>query len=513
MSGGASPTEVKTQLVKNALFSSSSWGVTALINLAAIPIFIRYLGMEGYGIYLLLTGLFGYFGLLDFGLSDGVIKYVAHHTELQNHDSLNESVNAALLIQLVSGFIGVVTLWAFNHQIVRALHVSPSLVRVAVGGLYFSALGFFCKMLLNTLNAVLKGLQRFDVLAKMTMGFSLATTLVAVLVLVVGGRLLEVVVASALMTTANLAAVIFLLFRYVPRYRPAHRISREALRSLISFGAYTFITKVAGALNTYFLQVVIALILGAAAVAYFAVPLRFTTALEAGMTSLIGVIFPFVSALKARANIESLQEVYSSASKYAVALSTPLYLFIILFSQQILRLWLGAAFAQSSWLVLAFLAGGSLLAAWTMVPANTAFGTGHTKITAAFSLIVITTNVLFSVLFTLRWGATGTAAAVLLTAFQGPVFIWYVTSHVVRIPPRQYFAQVFAFHVAPALGFSLLSLGILWATKAQNGSPHLIAVASGAALTLLYYSLILRGGVVSVRGLSPVSEPAAFPGG
>jgi O-antigen/teichoic acid export membrane protein len=367
-------------------------------------------------------------------------------------------------------------------------------------------------MLLNTLNAVLKGLQRFDVLAKTTLGFSLATTLVAVLVLVAGGRLLEVVVASALMTTANLAAVIFLLFRYVPRYRPTHRISREALRSLLSFGAYTFITKVAGALNTYFLQVIIALILGAAAVAYFTVPLRFTIALEAGMTSLIGVIFPFVSALKARANIESLQKLYSSTSKYVVALSTPLYLFLILFSQQILRLWLGAPFAQNSWLVLAFLAGGSLLAAWTMVPANTAFGTGHTKITAAFSLIVITMNVLFSVLFTLRWGVTGTAVAVLLTALQGPVFIWYVTSHVVRIPPRQYFAQVFAFHIAPALGFSLLSLGILWAIKAQNWSADSIAVASGAALTVMYYLLLLRGGVVSVRKLSRVSEPAALPG-
>src|ERR1700686_441172 len=97
----------KAKLLKNALFSSISWGATAFVNLAAIPLFIRYLGVEGYGMYLLLTGLFGYFGLLDFGLSDSVVKYVAHHKELGDHKSVAESVNAALLVQMIGGVAGV----------------------------------------------------------------------------------------------------------------------------------------------------------------------------------------------------------------------------------------------------------------------------------------------------------------------------------------------------------------------------------------------------------------------
>src|SRR5712664_3992958 len=111
----------KAQLLKNALFSSISWGATVLFNLAAIPLFIRYLGVEGYGIYLLLTGLFGYFGLLDFGLSDSVVKYVAHHSELGNDDSVTHSVNAALLAQVIGGLIGVVVLCTFNLRIIHAL--------------------------------------------------------------------------------------------------------------------------------------------------------------------------------------------------------------------------------------------------------------------------------------------------------------------------------------------------------------------------------------------------------
>ena len=489
---------VEPQLVRNALFNSSSWCVIVLVNLAAIPLFIRYLGVEGYGIYLLLTGLFGYFGLLDFGLSDSVVKYVAHHLELGDHESVVESVNAALLVQVIGGVVGVCVLCAFNPQIIRALHVSPALAHTASTGLYVSAVGFFCKMLLNTYNAALKGLQRFDIFAKTTSGYSLATAVAAVLVLIAGGGLLDVIIATAFMTLANLVTVFFLVFRCIPRYRLAFRVRRERFRALFGFGAYTFITRIAGALNTYILQVVIAVILGASVVPYFAVPMRVTGGMEAGLLSLVGVIFPFVSKLKAQENMESLRRLYSNASRYVVALSTPPYLFIIFFSHPILRIWLGPKFAENGWLVLTLLAASSLLATWTMVPANTAFGTGDIKVTAAFSSVVAGLSLLFSVLFTIKLGVTGTAAAVLVTQAQAPVFIWYVTSRVVRVSPRKYFERVFAFHIVPVLGFCLFSLGILWAIKAQGGHDAVRPLALGAALIALYYYLLLRLRFVSL---------------
>lgn len=492
---------VEPNVVRNAIFSSSSWCAIVLINLAAIPLFIRYLGVEGYGIYLLLTGLFGYFGLLDFGLSDSVVKYVAHHLELGDHESATESVNAALLVQMIGGVVGVSVLCAFNPQIIRALHVSPALAPVASLSLYLSAVGFFCKMLLNTYNAVLKGLQRFDMLAKTTAGYSSATAIAAVLVLIAGGGLLQVVIVTAVMTVANLATVLFLVSRYIPRYRVALRASRGRIRALFGFGAYTFVTRIAGTLNAYFLQVIIAVILGAAAVAYFAVPMRVTFGVEAGMASLVTVVFPFVSKLKAQENMETLQRLYSNASRYVVALSTPPYLFIIIFSRQVLRIWLGPAFAENSWLVLSFLATGSLLATWTMVPANTAFGTGDIKVTAFFSSLVLGLTLIFSVPFTIKFGVTGTAAAVLLTAAQAPVFIWYVTSRVVRVSPRRYFGRVFAFHLPPAGGFFLLSLGILWTTGVRGGYPALLPLALGTALIALYYYFLLKFRFVSLSEL------------
>jgi O-antigen/teichoic acid export membrane protein len=199
--------------------------------------------------------------------------------------------------------------------------------------------------------------------------------------------------------------------------------------------------------------------------------------------------------------METLQRLYSNASRYVVALSTPPYLFIIIFSRQILRIWLGPVFAEKGWLVLTLLATSSLLATWTMVPANTAFGTGDIKVTAAFSAGVAGLNLLFSAWLTIKLGVTGTAAAVLITAALVPVFIWYITSRVVRVSPRKYFGWVFAFHIAPVCGFFFLSLGILSATGGQGGRDAFLPLALGTALIALYYYFLLRFRFVSLGEL------------
>jgi O-antigen/teichoic acid export membrane protein len=482
----------KTQLLRNSLFNSCAWATAVVINLVAIPITIRYLGVEGYGIFVLLTGLFGYFGLLDFGFSDGVIKYVAHHRELGDHDSVVRCINAALLVQLIAGGAGTLILCVFNRRIIHALHISPVLADVASVGLYVTAVGFFAEMLLNTYNATLKGLQRFDVLAKTTMGFSSFTTIMVVSILFAGGRLLAVVVASTLLIFVNLAVALGLMYRFVPGYRLSLRVTRRDFQALFGFGAYVFVSRIASTLNSYFLQVVVAVILGPAAVTYFAVPLRLTSALEAGFNSLVGVIFPHISALKAQGNTRSLQELYSKASTYTVALSTPVFLFVILFSRQLLAAWLGAEFSRQAWPVLSALSCASLLGVWTMVPANTIFGTGDTKIGAVFGSIAAGLNLVFSIFLTLSYGIVGTGAAVLITAFQGPIFIWYVTSRVVKISPAQYFERVFAFHIVPVVVFSVTSLSIIHLTGGLASPSSLLTLALGAGLSALYYSFLLK---------------------
>jgi O-antigen/teichoic acid export membrane protein len=488
----------KSRLLRNSFFNSFGWGATLIINLAAIPIIIRHLGVDGYGVYALLTGIFGYFGLLDFGLSDGVVKYVSHYTQIHDSASLVQSINAALVVQLTAGGVGVVLLCAFNSLIIRFLRVPGPLIHAASMSLYVVAAGFLLKMLLNTYNATLRGLQRFDVLANLTVSFSTLVTVTVVSVLLIGGGLFAVIVSITVITTANFVVALGLTRHFVPTYVLSLSVKWSHVRRLFSFGAYVFISRVGSTLNAYFLQVIVAVIAGPASVTYFAVPLRLTQAMDGSFVSIIGVIFPHMSALTAEGRTGAMQKLYAKASKYIVALSTPVFLFVIVFSRQILSVWLGDAFAERSWIALTLLGCATLVAVWTMVPVNTIYGTGDAKIAATFGSVVVALNLAFSILLTQQYGIIGTAAAVLITATQGPIFIWYVTKQVVKVSAKEYFEGVFAFHVIPAILFCSASLPFLWLVHSIGSAKSLLALGAGACFCMLYYFVLLKWKVVSL---------------
>jgi O-antigen/teichoic acid export membrane protein len=436
--------------------------------------------------------------LLDFGLSDGVVKYVSHYTQMQDSASLTHSINAALLMQLIVGSMGVVFLCAFNSLIIHLFRVPGPLIHAASRSLYVSAAGFLVKMLLNTYNGTLRGLQRFDVLANLTVSFSMLVTVTVVSVLLLGGGLFAVIVATTIVTSANFVVALDLTRRFVPSYAFSFAVKWTHVRTLFSFGTYVFVSRVASTLNSYCLQVIIAIIAGPASVTYFAVPLKLTSAMEGAFGSIIGVIFPHISALTAEGKTGAMRQLYAKASKYIVALSTPVFLFVIIFSRQILSVWLGDAFAGRSWAVLTFLSCASLLAVWTMVPANTIYGTGDTKIAATFGSIAVTLNLLFSVLLTLQYGIIGTGVAVLITAIQGPFFIWYVTKRVVKVPGREYFTGVFAFHIVPAILFCSAGLVFIWLVRSIDATKSLFTLGAGACFCVLYYFALLKCKIVSL---------------
>ena len=69
----------KFQLIKNSIFNVGGWGLNTLTLLILTPFFVWKLTLEGYGIYILLTSLVGFYNLLDFGLGQGIIKFIAQY--------------------------------------------------------------------------------------------------------------------------------------------------------------------------------------------------------------------------------------------------------------------------------------------------------------------------------------------------------------------------------------------------------------------------------------------------
>ena len=60
------------------------------------PLLVRRLGTTGYGLWIVIGSLSGYFGLLDLGLRGSVGRQLAFHRARSDHEATNRTLSSAL---------------------------------------------------------------------------------------------------------------------------------------------------------------------------------------------------------------------------------------------------------------------------------------------------------------------------------------------------------------------------------------------------------------------------------
>ena len=75
-------------LVKNTLFNFLGMLLPLLVGVIAIPLTVKGLGTEGFGILSITWIILGYLTLLDFGLSRATTKFAAENLNKNNLNSI-----------------------------------------------------------------------------------------------------------------------------------------------------------------------------------------------------------------------------------------------------------------------------------------------------------------------------------------------------------------------------------------------------------------------------------------
>src|SRR5438093_2393132 len=94
-------------LRRNIIANFAGQGWSALIGLAFVPLYIRLLGIEAYGLIGVYAMLLGAFQILDFGLSTTMNREMARYSALT--EQKGEVRDLVITLESVFWAIGVVT--------------------------------------------------------------------------------------------------------------------------------------------------------------------------------------------------------------------------------------------------------------------------------------------------------------------------------------------------------------------------------------------------------------------
>lgn len=343
--------------------------VTGVVSVILTPILVHDLGMFYYGLWVLVTSLLDYYGLLDLGLRFTLQRFVSRYHGAGDRKGLNETLSTATfgmagigIALCAASFVLAVILPEFfkvagqNRIIFQELVVLEG-VSIAV---VFPA---------RVLGAYICGLQRFDLY---NVGVVCSVILRAVFFIAVldwGFGVIGIVDVTVAISIFTLVAN-YGLARWADRELSLHwRLASWAcLRELGHFSVYVFLSSIGDQLRFYTDSIVIARVLTVALTTPFDIVTRLTRYYRMAFYPVSGPLTTALSSLEGQGRKRELNEIFLRTSKLTCLMALLGGALLVLHGRSVLRLWVGKTFEPAYVLLVILVAGYVVIL--TQVPSN-----------------------------------------------------------------------------------------------------------------------------------------------
>ena len=404
-----------------------------LASLISVPLTYRYLGPERYGIWMVLVSIITAMSFADLGIGNGLMNAISEAYGKDDRRLAREHVTSALALMLLIGFVFAVA-GAVGYPLVpwpRLLNVrSPAAAAEGARAFLVLYASFVVNLPLGVIARAQAGLQKaYTAQIVNAMGSMLA--LGAILVVVwLHGSLVWLVFAFAFSSAAATLLNGWVLFREFPWLQPArHAFSSAAARKIFDLGILFFVLQCAFVLSYTSDNVVIAQVLGAAAVAVYAVPQKLFSSVSAVVSMAINPLWPAYGEAIARGDVAWVRRTFFASLLTILAFTIPVCIVLVLLGPLILRAAVGKSFHAPLGLLIALAVWA---VTWALTTAVTAFlnGAGVLKEQAGIVVIASICNLGLSIYLTIHLGVIGVCLGSILTQLFiiSPAYFFLVRS-------------------------------------------------------------------------------------
>lgn len=481
---GTPLTSIKLNMLAN--FLGRSW--TALLGIFLVPIYIRIIGIEAYGLIGAFAALQSLLGLLDMGLSTTLNREMARSggSEITAHGQGELVHTLEIVYWIMSGLILLIMLIATpfvaKHWVhAQSLDVKDMILAGSLMGLTMALqwpqslyngglLGLERHVLLNQITGFINFLKYVGVLPVL---WFLSPTLTAYL----GWQVLV-----AVLGTLTLRVV---LWRLLPATAASHTFSWKRLREVWRFAAgmnlITLITIPLSQLD----KVILSRILSLEAFGYYAVASQVATVTSVVIAPVFTSYFPRFSRLVSLKDTEVLARNYHAACQFVAAIITPMAFALAAFMPVILHVWSGdPRLVEHVAPIASLLVLGNMVNGYMNIPYALTLAYGWTRFTIVQNAIVAVVLAPIMVWAAVTFGAIG-AASVWLTVNIVSLLIGGYFLHRWLMP--QQMSHWYIWDVSSPLIISglCLSLVIVFVRHQSVISDLIVAGAFTGAVTVL----------------------------
>ena len=413
-----------------ATYAAQGW--VAVMGIVFIPVYIRLLGIEAYGLIGLFATLQSMLVILDLGMSPTLTREIARFTGGERSAvSIRDLLRSIEIAAAVIGLIAGLTIWAASGWLSRSwLHASAlssgDVARAlsimgAVAALRFmegifrgAIVGLHRQVLYNVISATMATLRAVGVILVLT---NVSRTIDAFFIW------------QGLVSILTLAALAFATYSALPLAERRGRFSVEALQSIWRFAAGMLGISLLALLLTQVDKILLSRLLSLTALAHYMLATVAAASLETLVAPLFQAVTPRLSRLHAMDDEPGFIALYHAGAQLVTVTAGAAGLVLIGFPALVLTAWTSdPALSAEVAPLLRLLALGYLLNVLMWMPYQAQLANRWTALALRINIVAVALLVPALLIVVPRFGAIS-AAAVWVALNAGYVLVGVQLMH------------------------------------------------------------------------------------
>lgn len=393
-----------------------------LSTLLLTPFIISSLGSAEYGVYKLIAAITSYLLLLDLGMGNSVVRYVAKFKENHDMESSRKYLGVCMVfyaaVSVAVLLLGGVLILSF--QKIFATGLTAAEIALSKRLLLLTVLNAAVTLGTSVFYNILIAYSRF-VLSK---GLSILQIVVRILVtaaaLKLGYRSEAIVTINLVLTMLMRGYYVFYVL-CVLRLRPQLRGANAAfIKDIVSYSAFILLQMIATQINAQADQVLLGMFVTSSAViiGIYGVGAQIVQYFQSVGQALGGVLMPgVVKLVESGAGAKELQNEMIRIGRYAFTMLGLIFVGFLVNGRSFIRLWAGREYAQGYYVALMLMFAHMIIMTQS-IGTQILWAKNKHQLQSVIKFVIVAVNILLTI-FLIRWdplmgAAIGTVISLLL---------------------------------------------------------------------------------------------------
>lgn len=472
---------------KNVIANYLGQGWNALMGLAFVPLYIKYLGVESYGLIGIFALLQAWLTLLDMGMTPTLSREMARLTGgAHEAQSIRDLLRSIEIICFGIAVVIALGIWAASGWLasdwLRAEKLPVGVVAQA-----FTIMGVVTalRFIENIYRSSILGLQRQVLLNIVLSIMATLRGLGAVGILIwVSPTIKAFFVWQAIVSIITVGLFAAVLYHTLPVAKHAARFSLTALKGIRQFAVGMMTITFLALLLTQVDKILLSRLLTLEAFGYYALAGTVANALYMLPGPVTAAFYPHFTELVARADVAALIAAYHKGAQLVTVLMGTAAIVLIVFGDVVMLLWTAnPALARQVVPLVAVLSLGTLLNGLMWFPYQMQLAYGWTSLTVKVNIFAVAVIVPAIFWATPRYGAIGAAWIwVGLNAGYLTIAIYFMHRRLLPTEKWRWYRQDVAM---PLISATVTAALLRWATPNFSSIPaQLISLLISTSLVL-----------------------------